>query len=76
MLVHLQRSNLSNHRKAKRLLADCEKRSLEVQHDFEFQEAQLQVLKADKDKLVDVAEKVDKRVLACESDVGFRHVYD
>lgn len=34
------------------------------------------VLKNDKDKLVDVAGTLEKRIISCETDVGFKHVYD
>lgn len=34
------------------------------------------MLKTDIDKLSDVAITVEKRVVSCETDVGFKHVYD
>ncbi|CAD8160252.1 unnamed protein product [Paramecium pentaurelia] len=61
---------------AKRLLNETIKKSQDVQHDSEFLDAQLNVLKSDKDKLLDVTTTLEKRIVSCETDVGFKHVYD
>lgn len=33
-------------------------------------------MKSDQDKLLDVTTKLEKRIVSCETDVGFKHVYD
>lgn len=33
-------------------------------------------MKSDKDKLLDVTTTLEKRIVSCETDVGFKHVYD
>lgn len=33
-------------------------------------------MKSDKDKLQDVTTTLEKRIVSCETDVGFKHVYD
>ncbi|CAD8146065.1 unnamed protein product [Paramecium octaurelia] len=61
---------------AKRVLNETLKKSQDAQHDSEFLDAQLNVLKSDKDKLQDVTSTLEKRIVSCETDVGFKHVYD
>ncbi|CAD8058547.1 unnamed protein product [Paramecium primaurelia] len=61
---------------AKRLLNEALKKSQDVKHDSEFLDAQLNVLKSDKEKLQDVTGTLEKRIISCETDVGFKHVYD
>ncbi|CAD8070260.1 unnamed protein product [Paramecium sonneborni] len=61
---------------AKRLLNEALKKSQDVKHDAEFLDAQLNVLKSDKEKLQDVTDTLEKRIISCETDVGFKHVYD
>ncbi|CAD8074814.1 unnamed protein product [Paramecium sonneborni] len=61
---------------AKRLLNEALKKSQDVKHDAEFLDAQLNVLKSDKEKLQDVKDTLEKRIISCETDVGFKHVYD
>ncbi|CAD8153161.1 unnamed protein product [Paramecium pentaurelia] len=61
---------------AKRLLNEALKKSQDVKHDGEFLDAQLNVLKSDKEKLQDVTGTLEKRIISCETDVGFKHVYD
>ncbi|CAK77745.1 unnamed protein product (macronuclear) [Paramecium tetraurelia] len=61
---------------AKRQLNEALKKSQDAKHDAEFLDAQLNVLKSDKEKLQDVTGTLEKRIISCETDVGFKHVYD
>ncbi|CAD8158579.1 unnamed protein product [Paramecium octaurelia] len=61
---------------AKRQLSEALKKSQDAKHDAEFLDAQLNVLKSDKEKLQDVTGTLEKRIISCETDVGFKHVYD
>ncbi|KAM3139840.1 hypothetical protein pb186bvf_008082 [Paramecium bursaria] len=47
-----------------RLQLDLKKRTQDMLNDFEFYDAQLKTLKEDKQKLDDVAEKLDKRIIS------------
>jgi hypothetical protein len=59
-----------------RLGGELHKKSQEVHQEVDFYDAQMKTLFLDKKKLDETTSILDQRIVQCENDVGFRHVYD